>query len=64
MVSPIDLQKSLKGVSYPAKKDALVEHAKSHGGDDAIVDALSAIKDGEYDTPASISHAIKEANKT
>lgn len=64
MVNPIQLQKYLKGVDYPAKKDDLVEHAKSHGADDEAVDALSSIKNGEYDTPASVSHAISEAGKT
>lgn len=64
MVSPIQLQKYLKGMSYPAKKDDIVEHAKSNGADETYVDALTSIKDGTYDTPASISHAISEAGKT
>lgn len=64
MVNPIQLQKYLKGIGYPAKKDDVVEYAKSHGADDEAVDALSAMKDGQYDTPASISHAISEAGKT
>lgn len=64
MVSPIDLQKALKGVKYPASRDDLVQAAKSNGGDDSIVEALSAVKEGDYDTPASLNHAIKEAGQT
>ena len=63
MVSPIDLQKALKGTSYPASKDDLVAKAKDNDAGSDIVDALTKIKDGSYDTPASLNHAIKEAGQ-
>jgi Protein of unknown function (DUF2795) len=58
MVSPIDLQKALGGMDYPARKDDIVEHAKSHGGGDDVVEALAGLDDQEYDTPAAVSKAV------
>ena len=58
MVSPIDIQKALSGMDYPAKKDDVVEHARSQGGSDEVLEALKGIKDQEYDTPAAVSKAV------
>jgi hypothetical protein len=58
MVSPIDIQKALSGIDYPAKKDDVVKHAQSHGGSDEVVEALQGIDDQEYDTPAAVSKAV------
>jgi hypothetical protein len=59
--SPIDLQKSLGGVDYPATKDQLIEHAKSKGGDSSIIEQLQQIPDREYDGPNAVSKAFSEA---
>ena len=58
MVSPIDIQKALGGIDYPAKKDDVVKHAESNGGGDDVLEALRGIDDGEYDTPAAVSKAV------
>jgi len=58
MVSPIDIQKALSGIEYPAKKDDVVEHAKSQGGSADVLEALQGIGDQEYDTPAAVSKAV------
>ncbi|WP_299952170.1 DUF2795 domain-containing protein [uncultured Modestobacter sp.] len=58
MVSPIDIQKALSGIDYPAKKDDVVAHAESHGGSDDVLEALKGIDDQEYDTPAAVSKAV------
>ena len=51
MVSPIDIQKALKGMDYPASKQQILEHAK--GSDEEVVDALQKIDDREYEGPAA-----------
>ncbi|MGY1689935.1 DUF2795 domain-containing protein [Geodermatophilus sp. SYSU D01105] len=56
MVSPIDIQKALKGMDYPATKDQILEHAK--GGDKDVLDALSKIEDREYEGPSGVSSAV------
>ncbi len=63
-INPIELQKSLKGVAYPADRDALVSAAKSNSADEWVLSALGAIADGDYDTPAAVNHALKEADQT
>ncbi|MFQ1001533.1 DUF2795 domain-containing protein [Modestobacter sp. SSW1-42] len=58
MVSPIDIQKALSGIEYPAKRDDVVQHARSQGGGDDVIEALQGIDDQEYDTPAAVSKAV------
>jgi hypothetical protein len=54
----IDIQKALKGISYPADKDALLETAKSNGAGDDVTSALEALDDGTYSSPAEVSKAV------
>ena len=56
MVSPIDIQKALKGMDYPATKDRILEHAK--GSDKEVLDALQKIDDREYEGPSGVSAAV------
>ncbi|WP_093577965.1 DUF2795 domain-containing protein [Geodermatophilus amargosae] len=56
MVSPIDIQKALKGMEYPATKEKILEHAK--GGDEDVVTALQKIDDREYEGPSGVSAAV------
>ncbi|MGY1726731.1 DUF2795 domain-containing protein [Geodermatophilus sp. SYSU D01062] len=56
MVSPIDLQKALKGMDYPASKDQILEHAKGAG--EEVLDALRKIDDREYEGPSGVSAAV------
>ena len=58
MVSPIDIQKALSGVDYPASKDDLVSHAERNGGDDEVLEALRTIEDREYEGPSGVSSAV------
>jgi hypothetical protein len=58
MVSPIDIQKALSGIDYPASKDDIVKHAESHGGDQEVLDALRNIDDREYEGPSGVSSAV------
>lgn len=57
-VNPIQLQKHLKGMNYPASKKALIEHAKKHGADENVNSVLEQIPDEEYETPAEVSKAV------
>jgi Protein of unknown function (DUF2795) len=59
-VNPIQIQKYLKGMKYPASKEELIEHAEGQGADDAVLDTLQQIEDEEFETPADVSHAIGE----
>jgi hypothetical protein len=58
MVSPIDIQKALGGMDYPATKDQVVQNAEGNGGTEEVMEALKGIDDQEYDTPAAVSKAV------
>jgi hypothetical protein len=51
------MQKFLGGVDYPATHDELVEHARSSGADDAVLDQLKALPDRTFDGPNAVSQA-------
>ncbi len=57
-VSPIDVQKHLRGVSYPAAKEELVAAARENGAPDDIVDALQSVSDDRFDSPADVMEAL------
>jgi hypothetical protein len=58
MVSPIDIQKALSGMDYPASKDQIVQHAQQQGGDEEVIEALKKIPDREYEGPSGVSSAV------
>jgi hypothetical protein len=58
MPSPIDIQKALSGMDYPASKDQIVAHAEQNGADEEILDALRGIDDREYEGPSGVSSAV------
>ena len=58
MVSPIDIQKALGGMDYPATKEEIVKHAEQHGGGKDVVEALKGIEDREYEGPSGVSSAV------
>lgn len=57
-VNPIQVQKFLAGMHYPASKDEIVDHAKSHGADDNVMQTLQQLPDEGFETPADVSQAI------
>jgi hypothetical protein len=58
MVSPIDIQKALSGMDYPARKEDIVRHAEQNGADAEVVEALKKIEDREYEGPSGVSSAV------
>ncbi len=57
-VNPIELQKYLGGIDYPASKDDLVKKAESNGAGDEVMEALRGIPDQEYDAPTAVTKAV------
>jgi hypothetical protein len=58
MASPIDIQKALSGMDYPAGKEDIVRHAEQNGADGEVLDALKKIEDREYEGPSGVSSAV------
>jgi hypothetical protein len=57
-VNPIQIQTFLKGVDYPASKEALLQNAERNGADEGVRTTLEQLPDEEYETPADVSEAL------
>jgi hypothetical protein len=58
--NPIQLQKFLGGVDYPASKDELIRHARQQGADQSVLEYLSKIPDRLYEGPNAVSHEFAQ----
>ncbi|MBW4471726.1 MAG: DUF2795 domain-containing protein [Stenomitos rutilans HA7619-LM2] len=57
-VNPIQLQKYLKGMDYPANKQDLLDRAKQEGADENILSTLKQLAEDKFETPADVSKAV------
>lgn len=57
-VNPVQLQKDLKGMNYPASKQDLIKHAQKHGAAENIRLVLEKLPDRQYDAPTEVSKAV------
>lgn len=57
--NPIQIQKYLKGVDYPASKQDLIRNAKKNGADESVCASLEQLPDEDFQTPADVSEAFK-----
>ncbi|HEV7909437.1 MAG TPA: DUF2795 domain-containing protein [Pseudonocardiaceae bacterium] len=58
--NPIQLQKHLSGVDYPADKNQLIEKARQNGADEDTIKLLQKLPDRTYDGPNKVSQAITQ----
>jgi hypothetical protein len=61
--NPIEIQRYLGGVSYPASKQELLDQARSRGAPDAIRHAVDRLPDDRFESPAAVSKAIGQLNR-
>ncbi len=57
-VNPIEVQKHLKGMSYPATKDDVVSTAEQNGADDEVVSQLRGLDEEEFSGPDDVMRAL------
>ncbi len=57
-VNPIQIQKHLKGMDYPASKADVLRALEQNGADDETRNTLEQLPDETYETPANVSKAI------
>jgi len=57
-LSPIDVQKALKGAEYPADKATLVQLAESSDAGDNVLEAIRSLPDETYDGPTDVTEAL------
>jgi len=59
-INPIELQKYLKGVEYPASKDDIVKAAENNGADDEIIDVLRNASESSFEKPTDVTKALSD----
>lgn len=53
--SPFRVQKFLAGLRYPARKQQVLERARSRGADAQLMDLLASLPERDYESPISLS---------
>ncbi|HEX8101441.1 MAG TPA: DUF2795 domain-containing protein [Solirubrobacteraceae bacterium] len=59
--NPIEVQKHLKGVDYPASKDDLVSTAEGNGAPSEVVEQLRGMGKDSFDGPSAVVEAISSS---
>ncbi|HET9641622.1 MAG TPA: DUF2795 domain-containing protein [Candidatus Paceibacterota bacterium] len=57
-VSPVQAQKFLNGVDYPASKDELIQAAQSQGADEDVIQTLRNIPMDSFNSANDVSEGI------
>ena len=57
-VNPIEVQKHLKGISYPASKQDVISTAEGNGAPDEVIEALQAADTEQFDGPDDVQRAL------
>jgi hypothetical protein len=57
-INPVQVQKFLDGVDFPASKEELISTARDEGADDNVIQTLQRMPDDQFQTPADVSEAI------
>ena len=57
-VNPIQIEKFLKGIDYPAKKADLIKRAEQNGADEQVRATLQQLPEQQFDPPADVSKAV------
>ncbi|HYX51400.1 MAG TPA: DUF2795 domain-containing protein [Ktedonobacteraceae bacterium] len=62
-INPIQLQKYLKGMDYPARKADLIKRAEQNGADDQVRSTLEQLPDQQFNSAADVSKAIGQIGR-
>jgi hypothetical protein len=57
-VNPVQLQKFLGGIDYPADKKTLIERAREKGADENVLKTLESLDRDRFNSPNDVSEAL------
>jgi hypothetical protein len=61
--NPIEVEKSLKGIAFPARKEDLVKHAQKQGADQNVLETIKSLPEEEFHNAADVAKAIGEIDR-
>jgi hypothetical protein len=56
--NPIEVQKALKGINYPANRDTVVKQARKNHADRGLVDTFEHLRRNRYDGPNDVEKEV------
>lgn len=59
-ISPVELQKHLKGADYPADGEQLAHVAEEHNAPEEVVYELKSMSGQRFDDPIDVSRALQQ----
>lgn len=59
-VSPIAVERYLKGIDFPATKDDLIQHAQENDAPNDVLGALDRFDDRPYSSVADIAREVSK----
>lgn len=62
-ISPVELEKYLKGLAYPVNTAELVKYAEEHGADENARAVLEQLPDRTFEGPTGVSVAISQVDQ-
>ena len=61
--NPVEIEKCLKGMNYPAKKNELIKHAQQQGANRDVLETLKELRDENFNSPVDVSKAVGEIDR-
>ncbi|HEX3643904.1 MAG TPA: DUF2795 domain-containing protein [Ktedonobacteraceae bacterium] len=61
--NPAEVERCLKGVNYPAKKEELIKHAQQQGANQDVIEVLKEMRDQNFNSPVEVNKAVGEIDR-
>jgi len=61
--NPAEVERYLKGVNYPAKKQDLIKHAQQQGANQDVIEVLKEMRDQDFNSPVEVNKAVGEIDR-
>ncbi len=58
--NPIEAQKYLKGMDYPASRQDVIDHAKSNDAPQEMIDDLESHNEERFENPGEVQKAFSK----
>ena len=59
--NPIEAQKYLKGMDYPASRQDVIDHAKSNDAPQEMIDDLESHNEERFENPGEVQKAFSKS---